>query len=114
MPTLMAPTEANTLAARRKELGMTQTDVANACGTTQKTVSYWERGKHLPTKLGHRQQYAAALQWDIGQVDESIQLTARLAGTDIPGQLRRLATNALNVTGCRTSVPYPSPTLVAA
>lgn len=113
MPTLMAPTEADTLAGRRRELGLTQTDVAVACDTTQKSVSYWERGKHLPTKFDHREAYANALQWTVEQVDESIRLTARLAGETIPGQLRRLTSIALRSAGCRTSVLTPSPGLVA-
>ena len=105
MPSLLAPTKGLTLARRRKDLGLTQTDVAIACGTTQKTVSAWERGEHLPTKLGHRQDYAACLQWGVSQLDESIQLTASLASTRNPGWMCLPRLTAISDVARRTLVP---------
>lgn len=85
MPSLTAPTQGLTLASRRRELGLSQDDIADACGTSQKTVSKWENGGHRPTKLGHRETYAAALRWTVDELDESITLTARLRVIDFPG-----------------------------
>lgn len=36
------------IAAHRKRLGMTQTELASILGVSNKTVSRWERGLHLP------------------------------------------------------------------
>lgn len=38
----------NTIRSLRKELGLTQTDLALKLGTTQDTVSLWELNKSLP------------------------------------------------------------------
>ena len=36
------------IATHRRRLGMTQTEFANVLGVSNKTVSRWERGLHLP------------------------------------------------------------------
>lgn len=37
------------IAAKRKEKGLTQTELAERMGVNQIQVSRWENGKHLPT-----------------------------------------------------------------
>lgn len=39
----------STIAAKRKEKGWTQTELAERVGVNQIQVSRWENGKHLPT-----------------------------------------------------------------
>ena len=38
-----------TLPAARKNVNMTQKDLANACGVSESTVSNWEKGKTEPS-----------------------------------------------------------------
>lgn len=38
-----------TLPAARKNVNMTQKELANACGVSESTVSNWEKGKTEPT-----------------------------------------------------------------
>lgn len=38
-----------TLPAARKNVNMTQRDLANACGVSESTVSNWENGRSEPT-----------------------------------------------------------------
>ena len=38
-----------TLPAARKNVNMTQRDLANACGVSESTVSNWEKGRSEPT-----------------------------------------------------------------
>jgi transcriptional regulator with XRE-family HTH domain len=33
---------------RRKELELTQEDISNAIGISVRSISYWERGTHMP------------------------------------------------------------------
>lgn len=37
------------IAAKRKEMGLTQKELADLVGANQIQVSRWENGKHLPT-----------------------------------------------------------------
>lgn len=39
----------STIAAKRKEKGMTQAQLAEAVGVNQIQISRWENDKHLPT-----------------------------------------------------------------
>ena len=34
---------------RRKDLGLTQQDIATAAGVTKRTVQLWEAGTHMPS-----------------------------------------------------------------
>ena len=119
------PTLGQRIKARRKELGLSLAHIGRECGVSYQAVQQWERDETLPD-TPHLIGLDRALKLGRGALGEWIYDAPRLAaileiaspeneaGSAIPGQLRRLATNALNVTGCRTSVPYPSPTLVAA
>ncbi|MEM9807963.1 MAG: helix-turn-helix domain-containing protein [Cyanobacteria bacterium P01_D01_bin.56] len=42
------PNYQSELVLRRKELDLTQQDIADAVGATVRTVSYWEQGSHVP------------------------------------------------------------------
>lgn len=35
----------------REQLGMTQTELAERCGVSLRTVQYWEKGEHIPDGL---------------------------------------------------------------
>jgi putative transcriptional regulator len=47
----MAETLGNGLKERRSELGMTQAELAEACGVTRKTVNTVENGVFVPSAL---------------------------------------------------------------
>ena len=57
----------NVIKERRKELGLTQVDLAKAVGVTRITIVEWERGKNLPS-LKNLKALEAALEFPPGSL----------------------------------------------
>ena len=103
----------------REDANISLPRMADIIGMDKGNLSKVENGKASPStieRVAYRYQVALGIT-DHRLVRQCGTLPANLSkllDRTIPGQFRRLATITLNVTGCRTSVPYPSPTLVAA
>jgi len=63
--------EQSTFVNRRKELGLTQEDIAKALGVTPRTVIYWENGHHEPKlTINQIKQLCRLMKWSIEEVPE--------------------------------------------
>ena len=116
----MANKFAETVAQAIANSGMSRRQFAARIGVSHVAVGNWLDGD-LPTE--RNVQAIAETPWvDRDQAwmawfmdrQERATLSAAPVDRTIPGQFRRLATITLNATGCRTFVPYPACSLVAA
>ncbi len=75
------------IAARRKELGMTQADLAGKLHITDKAVSRWERGVGLPD-INLIEPIANALQLEISEVMRAEKQVEELKQEDVADMIR--------------------------
>jgi len=81
-----SPTFGQVLKERRLALHQNGAEAAEACGTTQQTISRWEIGRNVPTTVEQQLRVAEYLEID---VEDLAQLIAETVRRNIIGDIRR-------------------------